>query len=276
MERSHSRPALSSAFSDTVYAAVATLAASIVMALAIAEAAPAAEITGKGFPLRQTNAVPYASAPVQPAAAQPVVTAAVNPGTAAAVHPQTSASFEESPLAFAGAEARRNRETSGRKAYSMPSIWPVLLSVGGMCLLFGGALYFMKRYLPGHRQLFNHPAMELLGRTHLDQRRFVTLLRVGNRLVVVGVCQEEMRTLTEITDEAEVTEIMEVARPKTEVGLTVFQRLFQRNVVEAEAAQTRALAREKVAELDEQMSSLKKRVSEIRGGEKRRQFETVG
>lgn len=234
----------------------------------------AAEITGKGFPLRNGAAAPYA-APAAPITANAPANAAAAPAplpaavaAATTTQPQTQASFENSPLSFAGENRVRNRQANGEnRGYSMPSIWPALLAVGGLCGFFGLALFVMKKYLPGHRQLFNHPAMELLGRTHLDQRRFVTLLRVGRRLVVVGVCQEEMRTLCEITDSSEVTEIMEIARPKTEVGLTVFQRLFQKTVVEAEAEETRAMAREKVAELDAQMSALRARVHEIHSDE---------
>lgn len=241
----------------------------------------AAEITGKGFPLRSGTVTPYATATTvnanipyaqnqtQPhtgkqVAATPAASGESTVATTLHAGESGTAAFEGSPLVFSGNDRQRSSQRGENKSFSLPSIWPALFAVMAVCGLFIAGLYFMKKYLPGHRQLFNHPAMELLGRTHLDQRRFVTLLRVGRRLVVVGVSQDEMRTLSEITDEAEITEIMEVARPKTEVGLTVFQKLFQRNVVEAEAEEARAMAREKVVELDAQMSALRERVREIR------------
>jgi hypothetical protein len=70
-----------------------------------------------------------------------------------------------------------------------------------------------------------------------------------------------MRPLSEITDEAEITEILDVARPKTEAGLTLFQKLFKRNVVEAEAAEMREMKDLKAEELREQMLALKNRVA---------------
>lgn len=250
-----------------------------VLILAATSLVCAGEPAGKGFPLRAASVTPYSSttsvsntpyaqSAAQPQAGKPV---AVAPGPTPAVSAlpsfnaeSTTTAFEGTPLAFAGDRSRSQQRQGDRKSFSMPSIWPALLAVMAVCSLFVAGLYVMKKYLPGHRQLFNHPAMELLGRTHLDQRRFVTLLRVGRRLVVVGVSQDEMRTLAEITDESEITEIMEVARPKTEVGLTVFQKLFQRNVIEAEAEEAKMVAREKVAELDAQMSALRDRVREIK------------
>lgn len=261
---------------NTVKASLVMLARVLCCTLILlGTSAYAAEITGKGFPVRSGAVTPYSTAttstPYTQNAPQQVATTVVSQTPAVSTAPvaqalnseSTTAAFEQSPLAFSGNDRRRPSQKGENKNFSLPSIWPALFAVMAVCGLFIAGLYFMKKYLPGHRQLFNHPAMELLGRTHLDQRRFVTLLRVGRRLVVVGVSPDEMRTLSEITDEAEITEILEVARPKTEVGLTVFQKLFQRNVVEAEVEETRAMAREKVAELDAQMSALRDRVREI-------------
>ena len=53
---------------------------------------------------------------------------------------------------------------------------------------------------------------------------------------VVGVTPDTINPLSEVDDGAEVAEIMEQARPKTEAGKTVFQKLFQRHMIEAEQA----------------------------------------
>lgn len=180
--------------------------------------------------------------------------------------PPGTAAFEAQPLAFPDAPPNRGRNADGaatRREVKMPSIWPALLSVMGVCGLFCVALFLLKKYVPGHKQLFNHPAIEVLGRTHLDQKRFVSLLRVGKRVVVVGVSPDEMRALSEITDEAEVTEILDQARPKTEAGLSLFQKLFKKNVIDADAAEAREMADLKAEELREQMAALKSRVAKI-------------
>lgn len=227
----------------------------LIAALSIPSAV-AGEITGKGFPLHNIHAAQSpAQQTVAPTTASPQIATA--PSTTVQ---QPGGSQGEQPLRFAGGEQRRTREP---REFKLPSILPALLSVLAVCGLFFVVLYLMKRYMPGHRQMFAHPAMEFLGRTHLDQKRFVSILRVGRRIVVVGVSPEAMQTLSEITDEAEVTEILEVARPKTETGLTMFQKLFQRNVLDVEAAEARADAEAKAAELDEQMASIRERVKNI-------------
>ena len=172
--------------------------------------------------------------------------------------------FEAQPLNFPDTQRRkRTADETGKREVSMPSIWPALFSVIVVCGLFCLVLYVLKKYVPGHRQLFNHPAVEVLGRTHLDQKRYVSLVRVGKRIVVVGVSPDEMRSLSEITDEEEITGILEVARPKTEAGLSIFQKLFKRNVLDNEAAEAREMANAKAEQLKEQLQALRSRVADI-------------
>ncbi len=227
----------------------------------------AAEITGKGFPLPGTPTTMATATPAIAASPSSSAVASVSAPTASAIR-QPDVPFENQPLSFPSTGERRRARSGEARSFQMPSVLPALFAVVVTCGLFCAALYFMRKYLPGHKQMFAHPAMEFLGRTHLDQRRFVSLLRVGKRIVVVGVSPDDMRTLSEITDEGEVTEIMEVARPKTESGLTMFQKLFQRNVVDLEAAQAKAEAKAKAAELEEQMSELRRRVRDIHNDER--------
>lgn len=234
------------------------LSACLFLGLAGAAVGQAAETAGKGYPLRSVSSpAPSAAAPSVPATT--VVRRA--PDTVVSPPPGNAADFENQPLAFSD---RRRQRSGADGEYTMPSIWPALFCVVLVCGGVGLVLYLMKNYLPGHRQLFSHPAMEVLGRAHIDQRRYVSLLRVGKRIVVIGVSPDEMRSLSEITDEEEITGIMEVARPKTEMGLNIFQRLFKRHVIETEAAETRAIANEKASQLEEQMSALRQRVRSIR------------
>ena len=246
------------------------LATGLVCWMAFSSAALAVEVTGRGYPVRPASVSPAAPAAVAGAGA------GAGAVTAEPAQPAVAAAdYENQPLAFSNSGNRR--QLRGEGEYRMPSIWPALLCVIVVCAVFCGILYCAKKYLPGHRQLFSHPAMEILGRTHLDQRRYVSLLRVGKRIVVIGVSPDEMRSLSEITDEEEITGIMEVARPKSEAGLNIFQRLFQRNVQQHEAAETRAIANARTAELEEQMSSLRQRVRAIRETEEpARHVDAVG
>lgn len=241
----------------------------LALALSVASCAGmAGDGPGQGYPLRGAPAivVPVATAPA-PSPAPAVKAQQPAAATAVVVGPATpDAGFETHPFTFRDNGARRrDRASQGENSGSaFPSLWPALFCVVTVCGLFVGILCLAKKYLPGHRQLFSHPSMEILGRTHLDQRRYVSLLRVGKRIIVVGVSPDDIHSLSEITDEAEVTGLMEVARPKTEAGLTIFQRLFQRNVIETDAAETRTMAVEKARELEEQMTSIRRRVQSLR------------
>ncbi|MCC8165559.1 MAG: flagellar biosynthetic protein FliO [Planctomycetes bacterium] len=232
-------------------------------------------IAGKGFPVGAAAIPPKTT--VSTTVVRPAAGTTASAGASLSDSPQTSVpaavpttvvptgtAYENQPLAFSSDSRRSSRPDQERRSYSMPSIWPALFAVAVVCGFFCTALWLVKKYVPGHKQLFNHPAIEVLGRTHLDQRRYVSLLRVGKRIVVVGVSPDEIRSLTEITEEAEVTGILEVARPKTEAGLTIFQRLFQKNMVKAEAEENRALADAEAEQLTEQMAKLREQVKRIK------------
>lgn len=109
-----------------------------------------------------------------------------------------------------------------------------LVMVLGAFLVLG--LYVFKRILPNGRGLFSSPALEVLGRTHFDQQKYVALLRVGKRLLVVGVAPGGFDALTEIADEVEVADLMAVAKPKTSAGKNIFHRMFLSQLRQSERA----------------------------------------
>lgn len=185
------------------------------------------------------------------------------------VNPTTDASrpgaFENQILTIPGNGARRERaDPATRGEFKAPSILPALFYVGLICGGFILAMYLARKYMPGGKRLFTHPSMEILGRTHIDQKRYLSLVRVGKRILVVGVSPDEMRSLSEIVDESEVTEIMQIARPKSETGLTIFQRLFQKTVIDTDTAEKEEEIRHHARELEENLSTLQARVKSIR------------
>lgn len=213
---------------------------------ALLGSAPAAENPPQGFPRKVGS---------------DTVVTVVNPT------PDTArpGAFENQTLDISGGSARRERPSQApRGEYKAPSILPALFYVGLICGGFILAMYLARKYMPGGKRLFTHPSMEILGRTHIDQKRYLSLVRVGKRIIVVGVSPDEMRSLSEIVDESEVTEIMEIARPKTETGLTIFQRLFQKTVIDTDTAEKEEEIRSHARDLEENLSSLQARVKSIR------------
>jgi flagellar biogenesis protein FliO len=92
-----------------------------------------------------------------------------------------------------------------------------------------------RRYLPSARPIAPE-ALHVVGRAPISPKQSAVLLHVGNRLVLVGVGAEGMRTLAEITDPAEVSQLLgqTVGRnQKTEAG---FEQLLADQLDEFEEA----------------------------------------
>ncbi len=140
-------------------------------------------------------------------------------------------------------------------------IWDTLL-IGLLALgaILWGGLYVVKKLMPGGRQLFTTPAMEVLGRSHLDAQRYLALVRIGERVVVVGVSPDGVRTITEFNHPDEVAQIMEVAHPKSEAGASVFARLFQDSIRGVKKQETQAEAEKAATTMSASIESLRERV----------------
>lgn len=147
-------------------------------------------------------------------------------------------------------------------------IWTTLI-IAMLCLgllLWGGLLLF-KRVFPGGRQMFASPAIEVLGRTHLDPQRYVALLRIGERAIAVGVSPDGIRTVSEITDPAEVGRLLEVARPKTDAGGSVFARLFHDRLKDVKHAEREVETVQAAENLGASIESLRARVKDLHSRE---------
>lgn len=193
-----------------------------------------------------------------------------------AVQPRPrAASPEDSVVSFAPDRPR----SASRSASGGPTIWSfvsILAFMAIMCGLLLGGLCIVRKHMPGGRQMFSSPAMELLGRAHLDQKRYVSLLRVGRRVIIIGVTADELTALGEIHEESEVSEILEVARPKTEAGLTMFQKLFARVCRQHQKEEAEARIQLESARLEQDMNELKNTISSITRSRPEARLETVG
>lgn len=160
-------------------------------------------------------------------------------------------------------ETEGGQRTLGPGTFALQAV----LAVAVLAFLFWAALQGMRKYLPGGKQLFASPSMEVLGRTHLDPRRYISLVRVGRRILVVAVSADGITSLSEITDGAEVAELLEDARPKTESGVNMFQRLFTTHVTKVEEDQDLAEVECAAEDLETTLHGLRRRVNALRGWE---------
>jgi flagellar biogenesis protein FliO len=157
-----------------------------------------------------------------------------SPAASGATNAANSRAISPPPRGSEPVDARRAenlRHENQRPARPNPAVvsLPVLLIVAAIVAVFALAIY--RRYWQGGKTLFHSsPVLEILGRTQIDRNKFLALARVGKRLLVIGVTADGFTPLTEITDEAEATEIMLEARPQTAGGKNMFLEMFRRNI----------------------------------------------
>ena len=106
------------------------------------------------------------------------------------------------------------------KSSRNPRIADKTKPTGAMTTVFGSlavvlALFFFvvwisRRASPNGSSQLPSEAVEMLGRTHLGPRKFVHLVRVGGKLLLVSITSNGMETLTEIDDAAEVERIRSI------------------------------------------------------------------
>ena len=115
--------------------------------------------------------------------------------------------------------------------------------------------------------------IKVLNSTYLAPRKAIHLVEVGNRILVLGVGNDEITRLDVITDPAEVESI----RQSTQVGFpNVLDRLIHREVVEKTDAETQQMIAESNETVGGYVEKLKragrKRKSEDESSDKRASF----
>ena len=96
-----------------------------------------------------------------------------------------------------------------------PELSP-LLSVGGSLLIVVGAFFLLvilfRKVSPQGNRPLPKEAFECLGRYFLTQKHQLQVLRLGNRIVLVSVMPDGVRTLAEITDPDEAVGFLGLCR----------------------------------------------------------------
>lgn len=154
--------------------------------------------------------------------------------TAAQSAARTSRQERKNSASNAASAAVREETKELKKRSANGSVGLVLFVIVVLGILLFLGLYIVKKVLPNGKALFSSPALEILGRTHFDAQRYLSLVRVGRRLLVVGIGPNGFSPVSEIVDEVEAAELMAVAKPKTSAGKSIFQRMFQSQLVGAE------------------------------------------
>ena len=105
-------------------------------------------------------------------------------------------------------QSHRSEKEIGSPGESPYSAIQTLGSLLFVLTLFGCVAYWMRRGGTRSNQLLSGEAWEILGRGTLGPKHDVQLVRLGNRLLLVGYSPHTIQTLVEITDPEEVQSML--------------------------------------------------------------------
>ncbi len=101
----------------------------------------------------------------------------------------------------------RSSRTTGRNV-----AWVVISSLAIVLGLFFLVVWVSRRALPKASANLPKEVLELLGRSPLGSRHHLQLVRLGHRLLLISVTQDGAETLSEITDQDEVNDVVASCR----------------------------------------------------------------
>ena len=97
----------------------------------------------------------------------------------------------------------------------LSSIKDMGLSLGLVLAAFFGLVWFLKKSSGGNaRGGLPHQVIQVLGRVPLDAKQQMQLVRLGDRILLIGISQQGTETLGEITDRDEVDAMLEICQSK--------------------------------------------------------------
>jgi flagellar protein FliO/FliZ len=128
------------------------------------------------------------------------------------------------------AHAAGNKNTNGTSFHdSVPTVlsnpWLALAMVIGLILL---AAWLFRKFTAGGNMLFGSlPILQVLGRTHLSSKQTLALIKLDNKLLLIGITDHAINTLTTIDNAEEVSHILTLIEQNRPAGITGgFKNLF--------------------------------------------------
>ncbi len=125
-----------------------------------------------------------------------------------------------------GGRLTATREPAVAKAESglrtMDLFWPMLVVLG---LIVGGTLA-LRRWTPVAQRISARGGLQILGRHYLSGKQSLCLVRLGRRVVCIGVTPEHISTLAEIHDPEEIAGLVAGVQAATPQSFSsIFSRM---------------------------------------------------
>jgi len=95
-------------------------------------------------------------------------------------------------------------------------MWPLLVVLA----LIGGAVFLFRKFMPRSNRLGGGGAICVLSSHYLSSKQSLCLVRLGRRVVLVGVTPERISAVMEISDPVEMAEIVATVERKKDGSFT--------------------------------------------------------
>jgi len=110
-----------------------------------------------------------------------------------------------------------------------PSFWRPFLSLLAVLVLIVFCAWLFRRFSPGSRRGKTNSAIEIIARSTISPKQSVCLVRLGRRLLLVGLSPNHMANLSMVDDPEEIALIMgEMEKQMPNSISKTFDRLFHR------------------------------------------------
>lgn len=120
-----------------------------------------------------------------------------------------------------GTHGRTMLPSGGTSALSL--FWPLAIVLAVIVVL----VIVLRKYLPGVSRLNGNGAINVLASHHLSNKQSLRLIRIGRRIVLVGVTPDRITSVAEITDVEEVAEVVAtVEKNRPESFTSTLARLY--------------------------------------------------
>ncbi|MDD4890289.1 MAG: flagellar biosynthetic protein FliO [Phycisphaerae bacterium] len=194
-----------------------------------------------------------------PALGQPATPVVVAAGPAATQPQSNTNDIEHRPIGGAAKDGSRS-DGGAISNWVGPSWWALAIVLG---LIFGAA-WVLKRIGPNAVRNRQGGLFRSLSRWHLASRQYVTLVQVGRRVLLLGVTNQQINLLAEITDPAEIEHLLASCPAGRSAVAEGFSQLFGRHrdeMAEAAGETPSDSAGQAVSELGEAIGKIKSRIS---------------
>lgn len=140
-----------------------------------------------------------------------------------------------------GDGSQGTRAAADGRSKELSPVTSLTTALSGLAIVLGLfflASWLLKRAMPKSARTLPGEVFDVLGRASLAARQPVHLIRIGRKLILVSVSADGVKTLTEITDPAEVDRLAGIcAQQSTESSSSAFANVFQQFQSESAATE---------------------------------------